>query len=446
MLDVHVTMFPSSSDPDEAGIDYCRQYVAAQLAAGASPQQILSSFGVEAAEAATIGDAAEAAEGQAGEALVRRVLAQVRAVQDEALPRALMAAVHAGQTAEALALMEAGAPWDAIDSFGHSAGAIALRDGNTALLDALLEAGSSSVLWEVDRASRSEAVTAATDSGTAADRDDAAATAGPAEAAHEACFGHSLHSDFLQQRLRFEEGRLMDELDRPVMMAWEAPLMEAHAAALCPEEGGARVLNLGFGLGLVDTALQRRRPASHTIVEPHADVLLAMRRGGWLERAGVTVLQGTWQGVLPPLCDEADPPFDAIFFDTFAEGGACSRALARTGRGVRRRAVSRSRRALPLPRAAARPAPARRSLLVLQRHRLARRLPAPRLLRGRTTPPALARPDRHLRARPGVGGAGHVGGRRGRPQLVGPRALLPAGVREAAEGGGGGRRLSPTCA
>ncbi|EOD08990.1 hypothetical protein EMIHUDRAFT_54865, partial [Emiliania huxleyi CCMP1516] len=204
----------------------------------------------------------------------------------------LMAAVHAGQTAEALALMEAGAPWDAIDSFGHSAGAIALRDGNTALLDALLEAGSSSVLWE---------------------------------AAHEACFGHSLHSDFLQQRLRFEEGRLMDELDRPVMMAWEAPLMEAHAAALCPEEGGARVLNLGFGLGLVDTALQRRRPASHTIVEPHADVLLAMRRGGWLERAGVTVLQGTWQGVLPPLgvrCEQADPPFDAIFFDTFAEGGA----------------------------------------------------------------------------------------------------------------------------
>ena len=220
-MGVPVTMFPSSSDPDEAGIDYCRQYVAAQLAAGASPQQILSSFGVEAAEAATIGDAAEAAEGQAGEALVRRVLAQVRAVQDEALPRALMAAVHAGQTAEALALMEAGAPWDAIDSFGHSAGAIALRDGNTALLDALLEAGSSSVLWEVDRASRSEAVTAATDSGTAADRDDAAATAGPAEAAHEACFGHSLHSDFLQQRLRFEEGRLMDELDRPVRDAAE---------------------------------------------------------------------------------------------------------------------------------------------------------------------------------------------------------------------------------
>ena len=201
-------MFPSSSDPDEAGIDYCRQYVAAQLAAGASPQRVLSSFGVEAAEAATFGDAAEAAESQAGEALVRRVLAQVRAVQDEALPRALMAAVHAGQTAEALALMEAGAPWDAIDSFGHSAGAIALRDGNTALLDALLEAGSSSVLWEVDRASRSEAVTA--------DRDEAAATAGPAEAAHEACFGRSLHSDFLQQRLRFEEGRLMDELDRPV--------------------------------------------------------------------------------------------------------------------------------------------------------------------------------------------------------------------------------------
>ena len=48
-------------------------------------------------------------------------------------------------------------------------------------------------------------------------------------------------------------------------------------------------------------------------------------------RPGVAVLAGTWQQVLPPLCDPASPPFDAIFFDTFAEGmmhvlvvGCCS--------------------------------------------------------------------------------------------------------------------------
>ena len=134
-------------------------------------------------------------------------------------------------------------------------------------------------------------------------------------------------------------------------MAWEAPLMEAHAAALCPEEGGARVLNLGFGLGLVDTALQRRRPASHTIVEPHADVLLAMRRGGWLERAGVTVLQGTWQGVLPPLCDEAAHTLAA----------PCGEATVQAACGVSRRIRPSTRSSLTLsPRAAhlAAPSPA----------------------------------------------------------------------------------------
>ena len=45
-----------------------------------------------------------------------------------------------------------------------------------------------------------------------------------------------------------------------------------------------------------------------------------MRADGWHERPGVAVLAGTWQQLLPPMCDPASPPFDAIFFDTFAEG------------------------------------------------------------------------------------------------------------------------------
>ena len=132
-----------------------------------------------------------------------------------------------------------------------------------------------------------------------------------------------MHADFLKQRLRFEddEGRLMDEQDRPVMMSWERPLMEAHAAALCPDDGRPRrVLNIGFGLGLIDGALQRRKRAAHAIVEAHPDVLARMAADGWGATPGVTVLAGTWQEVLPPLCDEAAPPFDAVFFDTFAEG------------------------------------------------------------------------------------------------------------------------------
>ena len=50
------------------------------------------------------------------------------------------------------------------------------------------------------------------------------------------------------------------------MMCWEAPLMERHAAAICSstsrpggaEGGGGHYLNVGFGLGIVDTAIQVR--------------------------------------------------------------------------------------------------------------------------------------------------------------------------------------------
>ena len=41
--------------------------------------------------------------------------------------------------------------------------------------------------------------------------------------------------------------------------------------AIC--SGGGDVLNIGFGLGLVDSAIQSHNPRSHTIVEAHPDVL-----------------------------------------------------------------------------------------------------------------------------------------------------------------------------
>lgn len=42
------------------------------------------------------------------------------------------------------------------------------------------------------------------------------------------------------------------------MMGWEAPLMEQHAAAICGGGGGGggHYLNVGFGLGIIDTYIQ----------------------------------------------------------------------------------------------------------------------------------------------------------------------------------------------
>lgn len=45
------------------------------------------------------------------------------------------------------------------------------------------------------------------------------------------------------------------------MMGWETPLMERHAAIIC--EGGGDVLNVGFGMGIIDGFIQQHkvRPA-----------------------------------------------------------------------------------------------------------------------------------------------------------------------------------------
>ena len=39
------------------------------------------------------------------------------------------------------------------------------------------------------------------------------------------------------------------------MMGWEGPLMEQHAEIICGRPG-LHVLNVGFGLGLIDEELQ----------------------------------------------------------------------------------------------------------------------------------------------------------------------------------------------
>ncbi|GKV04486.1 hypothetical protein SLEP1_g16641 [Rubroshorea leprosula] len=50
------------------------------------------------------------------------------------------------------------------------------------------------------------------------------------------------------------------------------------AKAVCSR--GGRMLNIGFGMGLADTAIQQYAPATHTIVEAHLEVYSRMLRTG----------------------------------------------------------------------------------------------------------------------------------------------------------------------
>jgi hypothetical protein len=76
------------------------------------------------------------------------------------------------------------------------------------------------------------------------------------------------------------------------MMGWEQPLMVKHAALICGD-GGKDVMNVGFGLGLVDDAIQ----VGPVWVCLGRCLGMQARQGGWLE--GVMWAPAAWTSQLP---------------------------------------------------------------------------------------------------------------------------------------------------
>ncbi|GAA97458.1 uncharacterized protein L969DRAFT_116319 [Mixia osmundae IAM 14324] len=138
---------------------------------------------------------------------------------------------------------------------------------------------------------------------------------------------------FLKTPLTFagEPGneRCMDAEGNGVMMRWEEGIMAETARLLCSSRKQGEpfaVLNVGFGLGIVDTFLQESKPTKHVIIEAHPDVLGYMRSLGWHDKPGVLIYHGTWQAFLlayeqGELASQFPEglAFDAVYFDTFSE-------------------------------------------------------------------------------------------------------------------------------
>lgn len=193
----------------------------------------------------------------------------------------LMHAATKGHAEVVKNLLEAGAPWNALSPSNLSAGDFAMDSGHQEAFDLLLNAGIQAELIL----------------GTIARR------------AYE---NENSNKDYLEDRINFSEDKLMDSNSKAIMMAWEKPLMEAHAKAIC--SGAGHILNIGFGMGLVDTAIQQYGPVSHTIVEAHPEVYDRMLHSGWGKKENVKIIFGRWQDVLSQL-----ESYDGIFFDTYGE-------------------------------------------------------------------------------------------------------------------------------
>ncbi|KAK5361355.1 Arginine N-methyltransferase 2 [Exophiala xenobiotica] len=182
-------------------------------------------------------------------------------------------------------LLENGAIWNQLDNHDETPGCLAYRLGLTDLYQLMVDAGSQDANGEEVLVQRQDVN----------------------------------GSTYLSSALSLTSNRLLDEQQNGVMMAWESDIMKESASALLPEPG-LKILNIGFGMGIIDTHIQQNpnKPASHHIVEAHPDVLADMESKEWADKAGVVVHHGKWQDVLPRLAAEGEM-FDAIYFDTFAE-------------------------------------------------------------------------------------------------------------------------------
>jgi SAM-dependent methyltransferase len=108
-----------------------------------------------------------------------------------------------------------------------------------------------------------------------------------------------------------EDGRLMDG-EFAVMMDWEKPIMEFQAAQIC--RMGGDILNVGFGMGFIDGAIEKYQINSHHIIEIHPTVQTEMIKRGWDKKNNVKLHFGDWRDIMDYL-----PKFDGVYIDTWDE-------------------------------------------------------------------------------------------------------------------------------
>ncbi|KAI1430057.1 arginine N-methyltransferase 2 [Xylaria sp. FL1777] len=135
---------------------------------------------------------------------------------------------------------------------------------------------------------------------------------------------------YLRANLTYADGKLVDDEQNGVMMAWETSIMRSSVDALLPGlPAGKRILNIGFGMGIIDAMFRETQPSRHHIVEAHPEVLKHIESspdctfGRDWEASGpgegaYKVHAGKWQDVIPKLSEQGEL-YDAIYFDTFGE-------------------------------------------------------------------------------------------------------------------------------
>lgn len=222
----------------------------------------------------------------------------------------LMAASEAGNADICKYLLEEGAPWNAIDRFNKCAGNYATDKEHWEIVNLLVDFGMKSELIlgatlrnRMHNEGRSS-IHGNTSGGENLSLDQQPCT----------------KPDYLQQKVRYNaaETALLDEDNDAVMMEWERPLMDAHASIITGNSPNRMILNVGFGMGIIDSFIQNYNPSLHVIIEAHPVVYQKMIKDGWDKKQNVRICFGRWQDELPKLMKEG-VMFDGMFYDTYGE-------------------------------------------------------------------------------------------------------------------------------
>ncbi|KAG6911127.1 hypothetical protein DXG01_003867 [Tephrocybe rancida] len=231
---------------------------------------------------------------------------------------ALHAAAYMQNSELAKILIDHGALWNAVDSLKNTAGDISLSFNDLATYNIIRDTGI-----------RSELLLSLLSSKASIENSSSLVL----KEVDTSAIGST--SAFLSSKLTYVKDEYDQDIcllkvgdeDVGVMMGWEQGIMERTVEALCvdhPNTQDLKVLNIGFGLGIIDTLFrslpsQPSQPSQHVIIEPHPDVLQYMKDRGWYEKPGVTILEGKWQDYLDSDSILGVGGFDVIYTDTFSE-------------------------------------------------------------------------------------------------------------------------------
>ena len=113
----------------------------------------------------------------------------------------------------------------------------------------------------------------------------------------------TFYSDKITSNMEEFEGE-----DVIIMMDWEHPIMSASAAYIT--ENGGDILEIGFGMGISANYIQSHSISSHTIIEPHPQIV--EKAVEWSSgKSNVTIISQSWADVTGSL-----GTYDGIFYDT----------------------------------------------------------------------------------------------------------------------------------